>query len=151
MPDPKQLLVFIDAPSSTTTPVPPPTPTDVLYERGSGLAGKSCANCGLYAEQSQRCLLFGVEKLVTPEMVCGYHAQGTPQLFATTLGGKQMVDPALAGLIVAPQGGTCCGGCRHYAGDTKTGSCAAVFVDGQPAPVEFFGCCTRWRQKDEGP
>lgn len=149
MPDPKKLAVFVEMgdPLGASVPlVEMPSPSDVLYERGCGPMGKSCGNCALYAEQSQRCLLFGMGTHIAPEMVCGYHASGEPQLYGTMLGGKMFVDPALAGLELAPDGGTACRNCRHYCGiDNYSGTCGAVFVAGTPAPVEAGGCCARWR------
>jgi hypothetical protein len=130
--------------------VPQPSPSDVLYARpNADKSRKMCLNCGLWAEQDKVCLLLGTEIPVGGEMVCGYHCYGEPKLYGTTLGGQAMADPDLTGLITAPPGGTSCDRCKYY--DPKSdqaGTCRAVQVGGQPAPVEPLGCCARWVIRD---
>jgi hypothetical protein len=145
---PSALAVFVEAGGGPpVSPVEMPSPSDVLYERGRGPEGKRCGNCALYAEASERCLLFGQATEVGAEMVCGHHASGPPQLYSSTLGGRQYADPTLAGLVRAPDGGAACRNCRHYSGveGEWSGCCAAVYVDGRPAAVEALGRCARWR------
>jgi hypothetical protein len=144
---PEQLLVLVDGlPGSTLSPAPLPSPSDALYcvPNADGTR-KLCGNCGLWAEMDSRCLLFGIEKEVTREQVCGYHVYGEPVLYGTTLGGQKMVEPELAGLITAPDGGTSCDRCVFY--DPRTndaGVCRGVSQDGEPANVQALGCCARW-------
>jgi len=151
--DPKKLAVLVEDRSGQPSagPVPLPVPSDVLYEPAVlGKRGKLCANCGLWAEQDSRCLLMGPDVEVLGTMVCGYHVPGEPQLYASALGWQTMVDPSLAGLIKAPDGGTACFQCKNYQGLTDdSGRCRAVQFGGKPAPVDALGCCSRWAQGDE--
>lgn len=149
--DVKKLAILVEGKTGLAVgPVPLPRPSDVLY-CGPNRDGtrKQCANCGLWAEMDERCLLMGTEIEVRGTMVCGYHANGTPVLYATTLGGQVMVEPTTAGLIEGPEGGTSCDRCRYYDPRTDQGGfCRAVNVDGRPAPVQALGCCARWVQRE---
>jgi hypothetical protein len=147
----KKLAILVEG--KTGLPVGPiqlPRPSDVLYcHPNPDGQRKTCGNCGLWAEMDNRCLLMGTEVEVTSDMVCGYHVDGEPVLYATTLGGQKMVEPELAGLIRAPEGGTSCDRCRYYDPRTDdTGLCRGVYVEGKPAPVEARGCCARWVERE---
>ena len=121
-------------------------PSGVLYSPPN-LDGstKRCANCSLWAETDQQCLIHG-DLAVSGDMVCGYHVYGEPQVFGSSIIRPPGVDPALSGLISAPNG-TSCGQCRFVEGPAKAPRCAAVAdpETGQPgARVHALGCCARW-------
>ncbi len=145
---PDQLAILVEGKTGLPVgPVPLPRPSDVLYcPPNADGTRKKCGNCALWAESDEKCLLMGTEVSVTGDMVCGYHVNGEPQLYVSTLGGKAMVTPELAGLIRTNDGaGTSCDMCQYYDPRTdKDGLCKAVYDQGKPAKVQPLGCCARW-------
>lgn len=175
-PDPRQLVILVAEESGVESvgPVPLPSLSDVLYEpaarpavsprgryagtRPTGrrsvalaLVGKRCDNCRLYAEREERCCILGRDVEVKPDMVCGYHVAGDPQLYVTSLSGEGSLTPELAGLITGPSNGTSCDSCRYY--DARTDDegmcCATASDDGSLSSVDALGCCARWRAKPD--
>ena len=149
--DLKKLVVLVEDKTGVPCegPVACPTLADVCYEPAGGALGKTCANCGLFAERDLRCLLFGPEVEVTPAMICNRHAQGESAYYRSTLSNQVLADPELSGLKLAPVGGMKCGNCEHYTPyDDVTGDCRATRsgddIQG-PACVEERGRCSRWR------
>jgi hypothetical protein len=149
--DVRKLAILVEGKTGLSVgPIQLPRPSDVLYAHpNKDGTRKQCANCALWAEMDNRCLLMGAEIEVQSDQVCGYHVNGDPVLYVTTLGGFKLVEPDLAGLMLAPEGGTSCDRCRYY--DPRTddaGLCRGVFSEGKPAPVEALGCCARWVQRE---
>lgn len=147
--DARKLVVLVEEKTGVPSvgPVALPTLSDVLYEPPGELGGKRCANCRLWAERDERCTIIDQLVPVTYDMVCGYHVDGEPQMYATALTGTAKLSAELAGLQCAPPRGTSCSGCRYYeALDANLGVCRAVASErGGCARVDALGCCSRWR------
>lgn len=127
-------------------PVSYPGPSGVLYappnDDGSR---KNCGNCSLWAERDMQCLIHSPDVEVGPDMVCGYHVFGEPQMFGSAIIRPTGIAPELSGLESVP-GGTSCDECRFFdsgmcngVGDPSTGQ--------PPTPVEPLGCCARWERE----
>lgn len=144
---PAQLATLVAAQTGTTAPqAPPPTPVEVAYAPPN-LDGsrKNCVNCYQWAQADQQCAIHG-DMPIEPDLVCVYHVFGQPQMFSTAFIKPPAMDPAVTGLVRAPNGSSC-DLCRFF-----DGTCRAV-VDPQTMRIPFrskpLGCCNRQRPREQ--
>jgi hypothetical protein len=129
---------------------PLPFAWGVLYARpnANGLP-KRCDNC-VFWTLDYRCLIHAPFVAVEPDMICGYHIEGTPQEKYQVLPGIQHVLPQHSGLEdVSDVGGSVCANCRYFENVSEAdGLCHAVSgKDGKPPEnVKSLGCCARWER-----
>ncbi len=122
-----------------------PTLSDVVYTPPNPDGSrKLCNNCCLYVRPAFRCILHAKSQVVIPHAVCGYHVFGRV-LEAQPAGFLALaLTPQQSGLI--PTTGTSCDRCVWYepTRGKAGGVCHGAQEDGEPAPVEALGCCSRW-------